>query len=259
MSQEQPQRPQAEQESIKYGDVFQVSGELASQPVAPKDADTAQAAECIMLGHTQKGGPAAVMQSAADANVKRGVLSREDVSEAVTQHGVCISQSDVAGSRVITEALGGEVLGKFVVAEKEESSSPPLSALSPISVTIGQALESVAMSAGDKSVDESDAAAIQAVENRATGRSQVIPGGVAAKAQSAAINNARTVAEDKKIKLRDVLADATTKLPDDKVVTEEDADAAVAAEIRNKADMSTYTGGVAASMVEAARINQKLK
>lgn len=94
-----------------------------------------------------------------------------------------------------------------MVAGKEETTkNPPLSALSSVAVTIGKALESVVISAGDKPVDESDAAAIQAVESRPTGRNQVTPGGVASRAQSAAKHNARTLAEEKKIKLRDVLA-----------------------------------------------------
>ncbi|KAL0371293.1 UNVERIFIED_CONTAM: Late embryogenesis abundant protein D-34 [Sesamum angustifolium] len=257
MSQGQPRRPQAEQESMTYGDIFQVSGELASKPVAPRDAAAAQAAESIVLGQTQKGGPAAVMQSAADMNVRRGVLSSDDVTDATREHGVSISQDDIGGHRVITESVAGEVVGRYAVAGEEEPAAPPLSALNPISMTIGQALESVALSAGDKAVDESDAAAIQAVESRATGRNQVIPGGVASEAQSAAKHNARTMAEDRKIKLRDVLAGATSKLPDDRAVTKEDADAALGAEIRNKADMSTHPGGVAASMAAAARLNQQ--
>ncbi|KAL0459516.1 UNVERIFIED_CONTAM: Late embryogenesis abundant protein D-34 [Sesamum latifolium] len=258
MSQEQPRRPQADQEAVTYGDIFQVSGELASKPVAPKDAAAAQAAETIVLGQTQKGGPAAVMQSAANMNVRRGVLGPDDVTEATREHGVSISQDDVGGHRVITESVAGEVVGRYAVAgEEEPAAAPPLSALNPISMTIGQALESVALSAGDKAVDESDAAAIQAMESRATGRNQVIPGGVASEAQSAAKHNARTMAEHKKIKLRDVLAGATSKLPDDRAVTKEDADAAVGAEIRNKADMSTHPGGVAASMVAAAGLNQQ--
>ncbi|KAL7151420.1 hypothetical protein ABFS83_04G029900 [Erythranthe nasuta] len=254
MSQEQPRRP----EPVKYGDVFQVSGELASKPVAPRDAAAAQAAESIILGQVQKGGPAAVMQSAADVNVSRGVLHRDDVTEATRQHGILISQTDAGGQRIITEAVAGEVVGKYVVAGEEETTGPPLSALSPVAaVTIGQALESVVLSAGDKPVEESDAAAVQAVESRASGLDKVVPGGVAAAAQSAAKHNARTMADEKKIKLRDVLGGAISKLPDDRAVTKEDAEAAVAAELRNKLDMTTYPGGVAASMVTAARLNQQ--
>ncbi|KAL7112916.1 hypothetical protein ACP275_04G031100 [Erythranthe tilingii] len=184
MSQEQPKRPETEQEPVKYGDIFQVSGELASKPVAPRDAAAAQAAESIILGQVQKGGPAAVMQSAADVNVSRGVLRRDDVTEATRQHGVLISQTDAGGQRIITEAVAGEVVGKYVVAGEEETTDPPLSALSPAAVTNGQALESVVLSAGDKPVDESDAAAIQAVESRASGVDRVIPGGGSIRSQT---------------------------------------------------------------------------
>ncbi|KAK4482281.1 hypothetical protein RD792_009433 [Penstemon davidsonii] len=266
MSQGQPprpaQQPEEQEQPVKYGDVFQVSaGELASKPIAPKDAAAAQAAESIVLGQTQKSGPASVMQSAADENVRRGILSRDHVTEAVSQGGVSISLDELNGQRVVTEAVAGEVVGKYAVTGVEETAAgPPISALDyahAAKITIGQALESAALSAGNKSVDESDAAAIQAAEIRATRRNQLVPGGVAAHAQSAATHNARTPAEDKKTKLRDVLAGASSKLPDDKAVTKEDAEGVVAAEIRNKADMTTYPGGVPASVVAAASLNQK--
>lgn len=51
-------------------------------------------------------------------------------------------------------------------------------------ITIGEALEATALSAGNKPVNQSDAAAIQAAEIRASG--SIHPGGVAATAQSAA-------------------------------------------------------------------------
>lgn len=72
-------------------------------------------------------------------------------------------------------------------------------------VTIGQALEATAHTAGDKPVDQSDAAAIQAVEVRATGSGVVIPGGLAASAQSAASFNAGVSKDEDKIKLNDIL------------------------------------------------------
>lgn len=55
---------------------------------------------------------------------------------------------------------------------------------------------------GNKPIEQSDAAAIQAAEARATGRSEVVPGGVGAEAQCAASINAQT---DDKTTLRDVL------------------------------------------------------
>lgn len=72
-------------------------------------------------------------------------------------------------------------------------------------VTIGEALEAVALTAGDKPVEQSDAAAIQAAEVRATGQNVLIPGGVASAAQAAASLNAQTIRDEDKIKLGDVL------------------------------------------------------
>ena len=72
-------------------------------------------------------------------------------------------------------------------------------------ITIGEALEATAKTAGDKPVDQSDAAAIQAAEVRATGSNVITPGGLAATAQSAASFNAGVDKDENKIKLRDVL------------------------------------------------------
>lgn len=46
------------------------------------------------------------------------------------------------------------------------------------------------------------------------------------------------------------------KLQADKVVTREDAEGVIGAELRNKLDMKTTPGGVAASMAAAATLNQ---
>lgn len=108
MSQQQPQRPQ-EEEPIKYGDVFDVSGQLSSQPIAPNDASAMQAAENMILGKTQKGGPASVMQSAAAVNLQHGVIGRDEGTPIAREQGVTISEAQIAGSRIITEAVGGEV------------------------------------------------------------------------------------------------------------------------------------------------------
>ena len=73
-------------------------------------------------------------------------------------------------------------------------------------ITIGEALETTAMTAGEKPVEQSDAAAIQAAEVRATRTNEVPPGGVSAQAQSAATANTRVMREEDKVKLRDVLS-----------------------------------------------------
>ncbi|CDP08585.1 unnamed protein product [Coffea canephora] len=126
------------------------------------------------------------------------------------------------------------------------------------SITIGEALEAAVLTAGNKPVDYSDAAAIQAAEVRATGRTNIVPGGVAAAAQSAATRNARVTRDEDKTKLADVLSEACTKLPADKPVTRRDAEGVIGAELRNDPNLTTRPGGVAASLAAAARLNQTM-
>ncbi|XP_061359084.1 late embryogenesis abundant protein D-34-like [Gastrolobium bilobum] len=243
MSQEQP---------IKYGDVFNVSGELASKPIMPRDAALMQATENQALGQTQKGGPAAVMQSAATVNTTAGLVGRDDISEVARDQGVSISETKAGGNRIITESVGNQVVGQFV--EPDVPMNAPAIALDPNAITIGEALEASAVTrAGNKPVDQSDAAAIQAAEMRATGNNELEPGGLGATAQSAATRNTRTL---QKTTLSDVLSDAREKLPADKAVTREDAEGVIGAELRNKLDMRTTPGGVAASVAAAATLNQ---
>ncbi|XP_073147391.1 late embryogenesis abundant protein 47-like [Henckelia pumila] len=123
-------------------------------------------------------------------------------------------------------------------------------------ITIGEALEATALTAGHRPVDYSDAAAIQAAEVRATGRTNIVPGGVAAAAQSAATRNARLQRDEDKTKLGEILSDASTKLPSDKAVTRRDAEGVIGAELRNDPNLCTRPGGVAASLAAAARLNQ---
>ncbi|KAI9119389.1 hypothetical protein K1719_010064 [Acacia pycnantha] len=256
MSQEKPRRSEADQQQpIKYGDVFNVSGEVASNVITPRDAALMQATENQALGQTQRGGPASVMQSAASLNRKAGLVTPHDVSNVVRKQGLSVSETKEGATRVITEEVGPEVVAQFV--EPDVPMRDPGLALHPDAITVGEALEASAVSqAGDKSVDQSDAAAIQAAEMRATGRNETTPGGVAAKAQSAASHNARTLPSEQKTTLSDVLTDAKHRLPADKQVTREDAEGVIGAEIRNKPDMKTTPGGVAASVAAAATINQ---
>lgn len=104
------------------------------------------------------------------------------------------------------------------VVEQFSQRNPILQSLSPpsmvqergsgggVGITIGEALEATAITAGNKTVEWSDAAAIQAAEVRATGRTNIVPGGVAAAAQSAATLNARATRDEEKTKLADILA-----------------------------------------------------
>ncbi|XP_008797343.2 late embryogenesis abundant protein D-34-like [Phoenix dactylifera] len=264
MSQEQPRRTQLKQaetgaraqgEPIKYGDVFNVQGELAREPVAPGDAAMMQSAENQIIGQTQKGGPASVMQSAAARNERAGLVGRRDVSDVPADQGVTVTETDLAGHRIVAESVGGQVVGRYETAAPVSTTTPTGVAYGD-AFTIGEALEATAMTAGEKPVDQSDAAAIQAAEARATGLNEVLPGGVGDEAQSAANANTRLTREEDKIKLRDVLTDVTTKLPEDKVVTREDADRVAGAEMRNRLDVSTHPRGVAENVASAARLNQ---
>ncbi|XP_074568066.1 late embryogenesis abundant protein D-34-like [Curcuma longa] len=121
-------------------------------------------------------------------------------------------------------------------------------------VAIGEALEATAATAGNKPVDASDAAAIQAAEAIATGIN-AISGGVAATASAAAAANASVDRDEDKTKLGQVVADASMRLMDKKA-TREDAERVAAAEMRNNPDLRTYPGGVGASILAAAKLNQ---
>lgn len=114
---EQPRRTAAEEnpEPVKYGDVFPVAGELGDKPVAPQDAAMMQTAETRILGQTQKGGPAATMQAAAAFNEKAGLVSHTDVTNVAGQRGVTVTETDVPGSRIITEAVAGQVVALLVL------------------------------------------------------------------------------------------------------------------------------------------------
>ncbi|KAL5561700.1 hypothetical protein UlMin_031447 [Ulmus minor] len=258
MSREQPQRPQddqfPQQEPIKYGDVFYVSGELASKPITPRDAAAMQAAENMVLGTTQRGGPAAVMESAAALNERAGLVGHRDSTNVARDQGVSVSETFVEGNRIIREAVGGQVVGEYVKPEVRTES--PGAVREEDLITIGEALEATAFSAPDKAIDQSDAAAIQAAEMRAIGVNITPPDGIGAEAQSAATLNTRVAAEEFKMTFSDVLGNATEKLKADKAVTREDAEGVIGAEVRNKVDMSTTPGGVAASIAAAARLNQ---
>lgn len=284
MSQEQPRRPQEGQEPIKYGDVFSVTGELADKAIAPGDAALMQTAETRVLGQTQRGGPAAAMQSAATMNERAGHVSHTGVTNVAGQRGVTVTETDLPGQRIITEAVAGQVLRQVVQPTPEVNQAAREGGFgqerggygqqaragagghdnrqegySPTAgITIGEALEATALTAGNKPVEQSDAAAIQAAEVRATGSNVITPGGVAATAQSAAsYNEAGLLRDEDKIKLGHVLTDATMKLPADKSATREDAEGVVAAELRNNPNLATHPGGISASVAAAARLNEK--
>lgn len=251
------QEQQKEQQPVTYGDVFKVSGELAKKAVAPQDAAMMQAAETTVFGGTQKGGTAAAMQRAAGVNERCGFVGPDDVTMD-GGHGVTVTATDVPGARVVTETVDGQVVGRHVEATPVlyQNDAGVGDVHHQGAITIGEALEATARTAGNKAVEQSDAAAIQAAEVRATGSNLLIPGGLASQAQSAATLNTSTRDEDK-VTLSEVLTDATVKLPADKEATREDADGVFNAERRNNPNLTAHPTGVAASISAAANLNEK--
>ncbi|XVF72387.1 hypothetical protein PTKIN_Ptkin12aG0117500 [Pterospermum kingtungense] len=136
----------------------------------------------------------------------------------------------------------------------KKASDRPTFDLEPI--TIGEALETTAISVADKPVDSNDAAAIQAAERRATGGVEDRRcGRLGATAQAAASFNARAAQDVTKITIFDVLSDAASKLSQDKAVTSEDAEEVRGAELRSRPEAFAMPGGVADTMAKAARVN----
>ncbi|KAE8692076.1 Late embryoproteinsis abundant protein D-34 [Hibiscus syriacus] len=257
MSQQQPQRAGADQshdqlEPITFGNGFNVTGELASKPIGPQDAAAMQSAENMVLGQTTKKGPAAAMQSASTANERAGLVSRNQGGD----QGVAVIKSNKDGEVLVTESVGGQVVAEYRQPDVSMVTTTPATLIDPGPITIGEALEVAALSASDKPIDESDAAAIQAAEMIATGSSEILPGGIASEAQSAAIRNSQMDGSEDRATLSDILADASAILVKDKVVTREDAEKVVAAEVRNNPEMQTTAGGVGDAMAIAARRNQ---
>ncbi|KAL1351517.1 hypothetical protein HN51_015436 [Arachis hypogaea] len=112
MSQHQSRRDK--DEAIKYGEVFNVFGELARQPITPRDAATLQSVEGQILGETRKGGPAAMMESAVAKNQRVSVVDRKDVTNIARNEGVTISkQKNERGNSVVTETLDGQVVRQY--------------------------------------------------------------------------------------------------------------------------------------------------
>ncbi|KAK3190059.1 hypothetical protein Dsin_029620 [Dipteronia sinensis] len=252
------QQQQQQQETIKYGDVFNLSGDLANKPVAPRDAAMMQAAETAAFGDTQSGGPADAMTTAAVINEQAGFVGHGDATDIAKNQGVTITGTRVPGARMVTETFAGQVVGQRVQVDSthEAAASPPAAAgeVEQDKLTIGQALEATIQTAGNKPVEYSDAAAVAEAEMRATGRNVIIQGGYAASAQSAAAYNTGMIGDENKIKLKDVLAGASRGFPT-KEVTHVDAEAVAHTEQRNSPNLTTHPGGIGTSMDTAARLN----
>ncbi|XP_010556781.1 PREDICTED: late embryogenesis abundant protein 3-like [Tarenaya hassleriana] len=220
----QKQQPEMPRDPIKCHDVFNVSDpEIADDPpVTAGDAATVQTTD---VQKTLTGSSASTMPS-SPANFN---------------------------NRATTESIREQAMGKFVDPAEEEED--PEGTAGGDTVTIGEALEAAAISIGDKPVDRKDAAAIHTAETIVTG-GKTVPGGVAAAAEAAAAMNEMNV--ESKVTIADVLTDAMDKLPRDKEVTGEDAEAVVGAELRNSPEMKTTPGGVADSMSAGARLNRQV-
>lgn len=101
-------------EAITYGDLFNVSGGLAAQPITPQDAALMQSAETRALGHTQKEGVAAVMQSAADLNERAGLVDSRAGDTPVGEEGVTVAEAQLPGMNVTTEYVAGQAIRSVI-------------------------------------------------------------------------------------------------------------------------------------------------
>ncbi|KAJ4803962.1 hypothetical protein LUZ62_016528 [Rhynchospora pubera] len=270
MSQEQPVRDQSQEggvhaQGIRYGDVFGVTGDLAGQTIAPQDAATMQRAEYAALGAPQPGGPADVMASAATLNQYTGVVRGNQASAAACEQGITITETPVHGGKIITEFVAGQAVGQYAVTDAQlgdevgsggQGGGGYLGDDDNTKLTIGEALEATARAIGNEPINASDAEAIRAAETTASGADVAIPGGVADAALAAASANTWATTDQAKIKIADVLSNATEKMPADKPAEPEDAAEVFDAEAGSEKHGKTRPGGVTAAVATAARINQ---
>ena len=254
---------QEQPEPIQYGHVFAVTGDLAVQAIAPRDAEAMRTAEESVQGvqvpQASGGGfsAAVAMETAAAYNQAVGAVRPGQASDAATKQGITVTQTAVPGGRIVTEFVAGQVVGQYSVADQAMMQQQQLVEEDASKVTIGEAMEAAALSAGDRPLEETDAAAIRAAETQAQGADEVMPGGLADQAWAAASANAWAERDEDKITVSDVLSDATTKLADDKPAEREDAARVVQAETYSDAGARTKAGGVGAAITTAARLNQE--
>ncbi|PUZ38961.1 hypothetical protein GQ55_9G238500 [Panicum hallii var. hallii] len=208
------------------------------------------------------------MQSAARRNERRGVVARDEAATdgAAAECGVAVTEVRMPSARVVTEFVADQPVGQYTEAAENDAAEeagelggggPASMVRDGTKITIGEALEATAFSAGDQPVEPSDAAVIAAVEVRATGTDEAPPDGLAARARAAVDANALAQRQEDRATLRDILADATSRLGTDKEVEREDAARVVGAEVpRGSPDAAARPGGVAASIAAAARLNR---
>ncbi|KAG0451124.1 hypothetical protein HPP92_026397 [Vanilla planifolia] len=212
------QQPRLTDESIKYGDVFPVQGDLARETVRSGDASMMQSAENLVTGRTLRGAAASVMQSAATQNERACLVGHDEISCEPAIGGVSVTEVDISGRRVIRETVAGQTVAQFPVTTEGTGGILPRQ-----EITVGEALEGAALMQGDKA---SWCVSLARFETRIV----FFPG--------------------------DDESDATAKMVADRAVTREDAEVVLGAEVRNRPDMKTVPGGVAESMAAAARLNQ---
>ncbi|GJN34279.1 hypothetical protein PR202_gb22928 [Eleusine coracana subsp. coracana] len=260
-NQQQPQQhqevPSSEQAAIRYGHVFAVTGDLAGQPISPRDAAAMRSAEDSVAGvqvpEAAGGGfsAATAMETAAAYNTAVGAVGPDQASDAAAVHGISVTQTAVPGGRVVTEFVAGQVVGQYSVADP-----PPASEQDATKITIGEALEATARAGGGRPIDRADAEAIRAAEMSALGADVAMPGGLGDVARAAARANTQVTRDDDKVKIGDVLSDATAKLAGDKAAATEDATRVVQAEKFNDAGARPRAGGVGAAVATAASLNE---
>ncbi|CAD6244656.1 unnamed protein product [Miscanthus lutarioriparius] len=194
---------------------------------------------------------ATAMETAAAYNQAVGAVHPGQASDTAAMHGITVTQTAVPGGRIVTESVAGRVVGQYSVADP-----PPPVEEDATKITIGEALEATARAGGGRPIDRADAEAIRAAEMSAHGADVAMPGGLGDQARAAARSNAQATRDGDKIKLGDVLSDATAKLPGDKAARTEDATRAVQAETFNDAEARAKAGGVGAALTTAARLNE---
>ncbi|KAM0850911.1 hypothetical protein ACQ4PT_052786 [Festuca glaucescens] len=181
---EQLKAAQQEQpEAIQYGHVFAVTGDLAVQAIAPRDAEAMRSAEDSVPGvpipQASGGGfsAAVAMETAAAYNQGVGAVQPGQASFAATTKGITVTQTAVPGGRVVTEFVAGQVVGQYSVANQAMMEQPQRQQQvveeDTSKVAIGEAMEAAALSAGERPVEEADAAAIRAAETQAQGEDGV--------------------------------------------------------------------------------------
>jgi hypothetical protein len=203
---------QEQPDAIQYGHVFAVTGDLAVQAIAPRDAEAMRTAEDSVQGvpvpQASGGGfsAAVAMETAAAYNQAVGAVHAGQASDAATRQGITVTQTPVPGGRIVTEFVAGQVVGQYSVADQAMAQQPRQVEEDPNKVTIGEAMEAAALSAGERPVEEADAAAIRAAETQAQGADKVMPGGLADQAWAAASANTWAERDEDKITIGDVLS-----------------------------------------------------